>query len=73
MSIPEPRKALSVVRRRSFLARTATAIVAGFTAGNLFKLPAILSGTSTDAEAPVSVRPHPHAVPRTNARPSSHE
>ena len=73
MSIPESRKAATGVLRRSFMARAAAAIVAGFTAGNLFKLPAVMSGTPADAEAPVSVRPHPHAVPRNNARPSSHE
>ena len=43
MSFPDTRNAASPVRRRSFLARTAAAIVAGFAAGNLFRLPAILS------------------------------
>lgn len=72
MSLPEHRNPGSPVRRRSFLARTAAAIVAGIAAGTIFRLPAISSAASKD-DAHVTVRPHPHAVPRTNARPSSHE
>lgn len=72
MSLPEHRNPGTPVRRRSFLARTAAAIVAGIAAGNIFRLPAIVSAASKD-DARVTVRPHPHAVPRTNARPSSHE
>jgi hypothetical protein len=73
MSFPDTRNAASPVHRRSFLARAAAAIAAGFAVGNVFRLPAILSAKTTDADAHVTVRPHPHAVPRNNARPSSHE
>ena len=51
MSFPETRNAASPVRRRSFLARAAAAIVAGFAVGNIFRLPAILSAKTTGAEA----------------------
>jgi hypothetical protein len=73
MSFPDTRNPASPVRRRSFLARAAAAIVAGFAAGHVFNLPAILSAKTMDTGAHVTVRPHPHAVPRNNARPSSHE
>jgi hypothetical protein len=72
MSLPETSNPGTTVRRRSFLVRTVGAIAAGIAAGTIFRLPAIVSAASK-SDARVTVRPHPHAVPRTNARPSSHE
>lgn len=72
MSLPQPTNSGTPVRRRSFLARTFAAVIAGVAAGNIFRLPAIVSAAS-EQDAHVTVRPHPHAVPRTNARPLSHE
>jgi hypothetical protein len=72
MSMPEITNPGTPVRRRSFLTRTFAAIVAGVAAGNIFSLPAIVSAAVKE-DAHVIVRPHPHAVPRTNARSSSHE
>ncbi len=56
--------------RRSFIAKAAAAVVAGFTAGNLLRS---LASGATRRKGSVSVRPHHQAVPRSSTRPSSHE
>jgi hypothetical protein len=72
MSLPETTKPGTPVRRRSFLVRALAAVATGVAAGNIFRLPAIVSAASRE-DTHVTVRPHPHAVPRTTTRPSSHE
>lgn len=76
MSTPSSGTSERSVPRRSFLARAAAAVAAvaaGFAAGHAFRIPGVTAqGGLADGPA-VSVRPHPHAVPRNNAGTPPHE
>lgn len=71
MTSSHPENTRPTMRRRSFFARLGAAVAAGFSAGHLLRH--VAEGASAGPRKPISVRPHPEAVSRTNPRQPSHE